>query len=88
MCISHYARLCGRGSRKAAVAGMDAAVSFTQNVVYPSRLSELVESLPRSMDLSVVQVIKRHTLLPYYAPFLTRSQLEHAQAAIAEMAKD
>ncbi|MCP8632906.1 TnsD family Tn7-like transposition protein [Pseudomonas mosselii] len=81
--LSRYARLCGGGSRKAAFAGEDAAASFTQNVAFPSRLGDLVESLPRGLDLSVAQIIKRHTLLPYYAPFLTSSQLEHAHAAMA-----
>lgn len=80
--LSRYARLCGGGSRKAAFAGEDAAASFTQNVAFPSRLGDLVESLPRGMDLSVAQIIKRHTVLPYFAPFLTYDQLKHAQASM------
>ncbi|WP_348636025.1 TniQ family protein [Pseudomonas aeruginosa] len=81
--LSRYARLCGGSSRKAAFAGERAAVSFTQNVAFPSRLADLVEALPRGTDLSVAQIIKRHTVLPYYAPFLTNDQLQHAQASMA-----
>jgi len=81
--LSRYARLCGGSSRKAAFAGERAAVSFTQNVAFPSRLGDLVEALPRSTDISVAQIIKRHTVLPYYAPFLTNDQLQHAQASMA-----
>ena len=81
--LSRYARLCGGSSRKAAFAGDRAAASFTQNVTFPHRLADLVEALPRSTDLSVAQIIKCHTVLPYYAPFLTKDQLKHAQASMA-----
>lgn len=81
--LSRYARLCGGSShKKAAFAGL-AASSFTQNVAFPSRLGDLVESLPHGTDLSIARIIKRHTVLPYYAPFLTNDQLQHAQASMA-----
>jgi hypothetical protein len=80
--LSRYARLCGGSSRKAAFAGERAAVSFTQNVAFPNRLDDLVESLPSGTDLSVSKIIKCHTVLPYYAPFLTDNQLQHAQASM------
>ncbi|PNY74869.1 TnsD family Tn7-like transposition protein [Pseudomonas fluorescens] len=81
--LSRYARLCGVSSCKAAFAGERAAAWFTQNVAFPSRLRDLVELLPRGTDLSVAQIIKRHTTLPYYTPFLTINQLQYAQASMA-----
>jgi hypothetical protein len=81
--LSRYARLCGGSSRKAAFIGERAAASFTQNVAFPSRLGSLVEALPCGARLSVAQIIARHTLLPYYASFLTRTQLQQAQASMA-----
>lgn len=81
--LSRYARLCGGSSRKAAFAGERAAASFTQNVATPSRLGDLVEALPCGARFSVPQIIARHTLLPYYAPFLTSIQLQQAQASMA-----
>ena len=72
--LSRYARLCG-GSRKAAFAGELAAASFTQNVAFPSRLADLAELLPHGTDLSVARIIELHTVLPYYAPFLTHDQM-------------
>lgn len=80
--LSRYARLCGGSSRRAAFAELNAAASFTQNVAFPSRLGDLVELLPQGTDLSVVQIIARHTVLPYYAPFLTNAQLQHAHASM------
>jgi hypothetical protein len=80
--LSRYARLCGGSSRKAAFADL-AASSFTHNVAFPNRLGDLVESLPHGTDLSVARIIKRHTVLPYYAPFLTSDLLQHAQASMA-----
>lgn len=80
--LSRYARLCGGSSLKAAFAHLHAP-SFTQNVAFPSRLSYLVESLPHGTDLSVAQIIQCHTVLPYFAPFLTTDQLQHAHASMA-----
>nr|WP_295483151.1 TnsD family Tn7-like transposition protein [uncultured Pseudomonas sp.] len=81
--LSRYARLCGGSSRKAAFAGERAAASFTQNIAFPNRLADLVEALPRGTNLSVGQIIKRHTVVPYYAPFLTKDQLRHALVSMA-----
>ncbi|MCV4289026.1 TnsD family transposase [Pseudomonas capsici] len=81
--LSRYARLYGGGNRKAAFAGEPAATSFTQNVAFPSRLSDLVDSLPAGTDLSIDRIINRHTVLPYYTPFLTYDQLQHARASMA-----
>lgn len=81
--LSRYAQLCGGHSRKAAFAGNRAAASFTQNVAFPCRLRDLVESLPQGSDLSVSKIITCHTVLPYYAPFLTDDQTQHARASMA-----
>ena len=81
--LSRYARLCGGHSRKAAFAGDRAAVSFTQNVAFPSRLDDLVELLPPGTDLTVSKIITCHTVLPYYAPFLTDDQMQHARTSMA-----
>ncbi|MCL8300869.1 MULTISPECIES: TnsD family Tn7-like transposition protein [Pseudomonas putida group] len=81
--LSRYARLSGGSSRKAAFAGERAAASFTQNVAFPSRLGDLVGALPRGACFSVSQIISRHTLLPYFAPFLTSDQLRQAQESMA-----
>lgn len=81
--LSRYARLCGGHSRKAAFAGNRAAISFTQNVAFPCHLNDLVESLPSGADLSVSEIITRHTVLPFYAPFLTDDQVQHARTSMA-----
>lgn len=81
--LSRYAQLCGGSSRRAAFAGERAAASFTQNVAFPSRLGDLVGALPPGTDLSVAQIIKRHSVLPYYAPFLTNDQLQYAHSSMA-----
>ena len=60
--LSRYALLCGGSSRRAPFAGEKAAASFTQNVAFPSRLGDLVGALPAGTDLSVAQIIKRHSV--------------------------
>ncbi len=81
--LSRYARLCGGHSRKAAFAGDRAAISYTQNVAFPCRLDDLVRSLPPGTDLSVSKIISCHTVLPYYAPFLTDDQMQHARTSMS-----
>ncbi len=78
--ISRYARLCGVRSSRAAFAGLKSAAAFSQNVAFPSHLRDFVEALPSGTELSVAEILRHHTLLPYYAPFLSMRQVEHARA--------
>jgi hypothetical protein len=77
--ISRYTRLCGVRNCQAAFAGLKSAAAFSQNVAFPSHLGDFVDALPSGTELSVAEVLMRHTLLPYYAPFLRMSQVEHAR---------
>lgn len=77
--ISRYARLCGVRNCQEAFAGLKSAAAFSQNVAFPSHLGEFVDALPSGTELSIAEVLMRHTLLPYYAPFLSMSQVEHAR---------
>ncbi|MFD1682337.1 TniQ family protein [Pseudomonas rhodesiae] len=70
--LSRYARLCGVRSCGAVFDGAQSANFFSQNVAFPCRLAELAEALPYDTGLSLAAVIKRHTQLPYYEPFLTQ----------------
>lgn len=81
--ISRYARLCGLRSSRAAFADVKFAPAFSQNVALPSRLADLAGMLPRGTELSVTELIEQHTLLPYYAPFLSQSQLDQARRSMA-----
>lgn len=81
--ISRYARLCGLRSSQAAFADVKFAPAFSQNVAFPIRLADLARVLPKGTELSVSELIEHHTLLPYYAPFLSRSQLDQARRSMA-----
>jgi len=81
--LSRYARLCGVRSCAAVFDGAQSAKCFSQNVAFPCRLAELVEALPCDTGLSLAAVIKRHTQLPYYEPFLTPQQVDDANILMA-----
>ncbi|SEF02858.1 TnsD family Tn7-like transposition protein [Pseudomonas migulae] len=81
--LSRYARLCGLRSCGAVFDGAQSANFFSQNVAFPCRLAELAEALPSGTGLSLAEVIKRHTLLPYYEPFLTQQQVDDANTLMA-----
>lgn len=80
--VSRYARLCGVRSCRAAFTGLKSAAAFSQNVAFPSHLRDFVDALPSGSELSVAEILMRHTLLPYYAPFLSMRQVEHARASM------
>jgi hypothetical protein len=80
--VSRYARLCGVRSCRAAFTGLKSAAAFSQNVAFPSHLRDFVYALPSGSELSVAEILMRHTLLPYYAPFLSMRQVEHARASM------
>ena len=81
--VSRYVRLCGFRSWHGAFAGAKSALVFSQDVAFPCRLDDLANMLPSCVELSVAEIIGRHTLLPYYAPFVSQSQVEHACASMA-----
>lgn len=81
--LSRYARLCGVRSCGAVFDGAQSANFFSQNVAFPCRLAELAEALPCGTGLSLAGVIKRHTQLPYYEPFLTQQQVDDANTLMA-----
>ncbi|MDD0976459.1 TnsD family Tn7-like transposition protein [Pseudomonas fontis] len=81
--VSRYVRLCGVRSWHGAFAGAKSAPAFSQNAPFPSRLGDLADMLPTCTELSVAEMIGRHTLLPYFAPFLSQNQVEHACASMA-----
>lgn len=81
--LSRYAQLCGLRSCRAAFYGSRQASFYSQNVAFPCQLGELIKALPSGTELSLAEVVKRHTLLPYYAPFLSQQQVEDAYALMA-----
>lgn len=76
--LSRYARLCGFCRAGEAVVLPPWKGNFSDNVPFPCQLNELKSALPSGTGLSVAQMIERHTLLPYYQPFLSEAQLHHA----------
>lgn len=81
--FSRYARLDGLGTTRGGFPVGLKAMGFSSNVPFPCHLSSLVELLPVGTDLSVPVLIGRHTLLPYYQPFLTEHQLSTAFAQMS-----
>ncbi|WP_236233366.1 TnsD family Tn7-like transposition protein [Pseudomonas tohonis] len=81
--LSRYAHLSALGTSRAVFNGDRSADFYSQNVVFPCRLGELIKALPASLGLSLADVITRHTVLPYYGPFLSPHQVKDAHALMA-----
>lgn len=81
--LSRYVRLSGLGSWAAVFNAAQGDGSFARDLPFPCHLIDLVQALPSSANLSLDSIIARHTLLPYYQPFLTKLQLANAQFQMA-----
>lgn len=77
--LSRYVRLSGLGSWSAVFDAATGDGSFARDLSLPCHLGELLRALPAGVDLDQNTIIARHTLLPYYQPFLTEIQLSDAQ---------
>ena len=61
--------------RKTALLDLFGTSNALAVIALPSHLGALVSNLPSGNPYSPELLIKRHTLLPYFAPFLERDQL-------------
>lgn len=80
--MSRYTRLSGLNGRSV-FEGITGADAFSQNVAFPNHLDDLIDALPHGTDLSVADIIGRHTLLPYYQPFMSQQQSDDVCAMMA-----
>ncbi|MBX8547387.1 TnsD family transposase [Pseudomonas cichorii] len=80
--LSRYTRLSGL-SGKLVFEGISGADAFSQNVAFPNHLDDLIDVLPHGTDLKVADIISRHTLLPYYQPFMSQQQSDEVCAMMA-----
>ena len=81
--LSRYVRLSGLGSWSAVFNAAQGDGSFARDLPFPCHLIELVQALPSSASLGLDSIIARHTLLPYFQPFLTEHQFANARFQMA-----
>lgn len=86
--LSRYARLYGLGQITPVFASVLGSGSFAHNAPFPCHLTDLVDALPPGTGLSVSEVIERHTLLPYYQPFLSALQVASAKMQMAHQGEE
>jgi len=81
--LARYAQLYGLRSPNGILTGALWGGNFSENVPFPCHLARLVDALPTQVGMTVSRLIDNHTLLPYYQPFLSVSQLQYAQSQMA-----
>lgn len=81
--LSRYVRLSGLGSWTAVFNAAQGDASFARDLPFPCHLIDLVQALPSGANLGLDSIIARHTLLPYFQPFLTEPQFADAQFQMA-----
>lgn len=82
--ISRYCRLTGFASARHVFSDVERSSAFTRNTAFPCHLEKLENVLKPVTGLDADLLISRHTLLPYFKPFLSPEQLT---LAIAHMKK-
>jgi len=81
--LSRYVRLSGLGSWASVFNAAQGDASFARNLAFPCHLAGLVQALPSAANLGLDSIIVRHSLLPYFQPFLTEHQFANAQFQMA-----
>lgn len=73
--LSRYCRLTGFASVRQAFNDVEHGYSFIRNTSFPCHLKELEGLLKPVTGLDTNAFISRHTLLPYFQPFMSPEQL-------------
>lgn len=73
--LSRYCRLTGFASVRQAFSNVEHSYTFTRNTSFPCHLKESERLLKPVTGLDTNALISRHTLLPYFQPFMSPEQL-------------
>ena len=73
--LSRYCRLTGFASVRQAFNNVEHSYAFTRNTSLPCHLKESERLLNPVTGLDANALISRHTLLPYFQPFMSSEQL-------------
>lgn len=82
--LARYHVRSGNISPKATLRELFGSTTITATVDLPSHLNALVQNLPPLSKLTVESLIQKHTLYPFYAPFLFPDKAELVRGSMLE----
>lgn len=85
-CCSRYAEMAGYQTMRAVCQDLFRSNRFRVSVDFPSRLKRLTDALPPGHHVTTDRLINDHTLLPFFAPFVSAKRLAVIKAKMAEAA--
>lgn len=82
--LARYHRQSGNTSTKQTIFELFGSRSLCATTTFPSNLDRLWEKLKNSRHYDPVDLIAKHTLLPYYAPFLPTERFNELKRTMCE----
>ena len=74
--LARYRRMSGIISKRALIEDVFNGNNFLTSTILPQHLSALVANLPPFSEITVKEIIDKHTLFPYYTAFLDEKTTE------------
>ncbi|RME86875.1 MAG: transposase, partial [Anaerolineae bacterium] len=81
---ARYGDRMGYTTRAALLRDLFGVVVMSTPVLLARRLRQFIANLPAGHPYTVEQLIDRHTLLPFFAPFLPRERVERLRRHMAD----
>lgn len=72
--IARYRRMCGMVSKRALVRDMFGELYIINSSFFPQYIKAFVSNLPPTSRITTEDIIKKHTLFPFYTAFLSQEK--------------
>lgn len=82
--IARYRRMCGMVSKNALVRDIFGELIPITSSYFPLHINQFIDNLPPTSKITVHEIIKNHTMFPFYTAFLSKEKTE----LIYEIMKD
>ncbi len=82
--ISRYRSITGNSNKKTSLILFNKKDKIRPNVLYPNNLNYFCSVISGSFNITSRQIIKNHTILPLFKPFLTKFEFEDMSMSVSD----
>lgn len=81
--MARYQRMCGMISKVALINDLFDRRVTSNSIFFPKHINALVNNLPPTSKITTNQIIKNHTMFPFYSAFLTEKKANQIASKMA-----
>ncbi|MFS0752621.1 TnsD family Tn7-like transposition protein [Oceanobacillus sp. 1P07AA] len=74
--LARYRRMCGMVSKRALIEDLFGRHIFVSSIYFPQYIDSFVKCLPPTSELTAIEIIKNHTMFPFYTSFLSKEKTD------------